>query len=292
MRKNEDSNITQSLSRLAKKGIRERIERLEINTLPDSEYDQFGFSKRHLLTAAPFVEFFYRYWHRVEVFGIENIPSEGSTLIISNHSGMIPMDAAMIVASVLIEGEQPRLVRSMVDKWAPTVPLVYQFFVRTGQVAGLYENAEALLERGEIVLIFPEGTRGTGKTYDMRYKLQRFTPGFVELAFKFKSPIVPTAVIGAEEQHMIFKDFRKLARTFNMPYFPVTLTFPWLGPLGIIPLPSKYRIFYGEPIRFFEQYEDDVLFDPEKIRHLMEEMRERIQGMIEEGLKKRRAPFF
>jgi len=292
MSKAIEDSFMQYLSQLADEEVRERIVSLDVKTLPDSDYDKYGFNKQHLLAAAPFMEFFYRYWHRVEVFGIENIPSEGGALIISNHSGMIPMDAAMIVSSVLIEMEKPRLARSMVDKWAPSLPYVYRFFSRTGQVAGLYENAEDLLDNGELVLIFPEGTRGTGKTYDMRYKLQRFTPGFVELSFKFRAPIIPAAVIGAEEQHMIFKDVKKLARAFGVPYFPITLTFPWLGPLGIIPLPSKYRIFYGEPIRFFDQYEDDVLFDPEKVKALMEEVRERIQGMIDEGLKKRPIPFF
>lgn len=270
----------------------ERIESLPVEMIPGTEYDPLGFSRRDLAAAAPIVRFIYRFWHRVEVEGIERVPAEGPALIVSNHSGMFPMDAAMIVGSMLLEAEPPRLVRSMVDRFVPSLPFVSHFFARMGQVVGAPGNAELILSRGEPVLVFPEGAKGTGKTYDKRYRLEPFSPGFVELSILHRAPIVPTAVIGAEEQQPILYDAKPLARALGMPYFPITPTFPWLGPLGAFSLPSKYRIYYEEPIRFYEQYDRDVLDDPEAIRSLMQQVRERMQEIIEEGLEKRPLPFF
>lgn len=280
------------LARLAGERLRERIESLPVEMIPGTEFDPFGFSKRDLAAVAPLLRMIYRFWHRVEVEGIEHIPGEGPALIISNHSGMFPMDAAMIICSVMLEAEQPRLVRSMVDRFVPSLPFVSSLFTRVGQVVGAPGNAELMLRRGELVLIFPEGARGTGKTFDRRYRLERFSPGFVELSIMHRVPIVPTAVIGAEEQQPILYDAKPLARALGAPYFPITPTFPWLGPLGAFSLPSKYHIYYGEPIRFYEQYDESVLDDPATIHALMQQARERVQEIIREGLEKRPVPFF
>ncbi|MFH1537563.1 MAG: lysophospholipid acyltransferase family protein [bacterium] len=292
MREKAGGSFKDFLDRLTGKGLRERIESLPVETIPGTEYDPFGFSKRDLAAVAPLLSLIYRFWHRVEVEGIERVPAEGPALIISNHSGMFPMDAAMIVGSMILEAEPPRLVRSMVDRFVPSIPFISSFFSRTGQVVGTPGNAELMLSRGEVVLIFPEGARGTGKTFDRRYRLEPFSPGFVELSIMHRAPIVPTAVIGAEEQQPILYDAKPLARALGAPYFPITPTFPWLGPLGAFSLPSKYHIYYGEPIRFYEQYDKNVLDDPATIRALMERARERVQEIIREGLEKRPVPFF
>src|SRR5260370_4702745 len=160
-------------------------------------------------------------------------------MLISNHSGQLPLDAAMVAVLFVGEGEPPRVVRAMVEKWAATLPFVAPCFARIGQVVGTPENCRRLLAAGETIMVFPEGVRGLNKTYDKRYQLQEFGTGFMRLALETQTPIVPVAVVGAEEQAPAFFDFKAAARLIGFPSLPIT---PTLVPL---PLPVKYHLWFG-----------------------------------------------
>jgi len=270
--------------------IERKIDSIRINTVNEEGFDEFGFSRESLKAFAPIALFLYEKWFRTEVIGIENVPSSGPALIIPNHSGQLPLDGMMISVAAMKYLDPPRMPRAMVERWFPTLPLVSVFFSRVGQVVGVTQNAERLLDNGELVLIFPEGARGSGKTWDKRYKVQRFTPGFMELAIKYKAPIIPTAVIGGEEQAPSFVNVEPLAKKLGFPYFPITPTFPWLGLLGFVPLPSRYHIYFGPPMDF-SGFGDD-LSEPDRISEHVERVRATVQNMVNEGLKKRTFPGF
>ena len=276
-------------SKLITEEEKERLERFVAENFPDG-YDEFGASPDTIRGNLPLAMFLYKKWFRVIVRGLENIPSEGRALIIGNHSGQIPLDGMMIMVACMTQLEKPRLPRTMVEKWFPTLPFVGTMFTRAGQLVGVTENAERILEKGEILMIFPEGALGSGKTWNKRYRLQRFTPGFMELAIKYKTPIIPVSVIGGEEQAPSFFNVKPIADALGMPYFPITPTFPWTGPFGFIPYPSRYRITFGEPLDFSMYGEE--LDDPEKIRVHIETVHSLIQDMVNEGLKERPFPGF
>ncbi len=268
--------------------LEERIDKLQLNVVNEHGHDEFGFNRESLKSAVPLGLFFYEKWFRVETEGIENIPTEGPAIIVPNHSGQLPLDGMMIAIDAVKKMEPPRLPRAMIEKWFPTLPFFGSFLTRSGQVVGITENAEKLMANKELMMIFPEGALGSGKTWEKRYKIQRFTHGFMELAIKYRAPIVPTAVIGGEEQAPAFYSLDKVAKKLNMLYFPITPTFPWLGLLGFVPLPSKYRIYYGKPMDFSE-YQDD-LKNPDRVHVHVEKVRETVQAMVNEGLKKRPFP--
>ena len=229
--------------------------------------------------------FFHRVYFRTEVTGVENVP-KGRVLLIANHSGQVPIDGAIIGAALFFDADPPRLIRAMVEKWSQTLPFVSTFFRRVGQVVGVPENARRLLEMGEPLLVFPEGTRGISKPFTRRYQLQEFGLGFMRLAIETKTPIVPVAVVGAEEQYVNFGNLRWAARAFGMPVFPVI---PQVFiPGGQMPLPTKYRITFGEPMRFSGDPDDDDLVMGEKVWVV----RQTIQSMINRGLKQRKSLFF
>lgn len=271
----------------------EQIERIQ-NYLdaryPEGGYDEFGMDPDALMSALPFALFMYKHYFRVILNGIENIPAEGPALIIGNHSGQIPMDGMMVTTACMTQSEHPRMPRAMIEKWFPTLPFVGSFFNKMGQMVGVTENAERLLRNGELMMIFPEGALGSGKTWDIRYKLQRFTHGFMELSIKHKAPIIPISVIGGEEQAPSFVNVKPLADAIGMPYFPITPTFPWTGLFGFIPYPSRYRITIGEPMDF-SMYQDD-LDNPERVHEHVETVRSHIQEMVNRGLEERPFPGF
>src|SRR5688572_19582613 len=211
--------------------------------------DPFDYDPRVLKVAAVPVSWLYKNYFRVKTFGLEKVPN-GRVLLVSNHSGQLPFDGMMIGGALVFERDPPRVVRSMVEKWVPRLPFVSVFFARVGQIVGTPENCRRLLEKGEAILVFPEGARGISKTYDKRYQLERFGTGFMRLALETKTPIVPVAVVGAEEQAPALYNVKPLADALGAPAFPVTPTFPLLGPLGLLPLPSKYRIYFGDPMTF------------------------------------------
>lgn len=258
-------------------------ERLQSLARTENEYgvDPFGFNLDYSLAAiAPFL-WLYRHYHRVEVSGIEKVPP-GRVLLISNHSGQLPMDGAMIAVSMMVEANPPRAVRSMVEKWVPSLPYVSTFMARVGQIVGTPENCRRLLNSDEAILVFPEGTRGLNKLWPQRYQLREFGLGFMRLALETDTPIVPVAVVGAEEQAPALVDVKPLAKLLGFPAFPLT-------PTGVpLPLPTKYRIYFGDPMRFTGRADDEDSELDKKVRAV----KTAIQSMLHQGLKERRGVFW
>jgi 1-acyl-sn-glycerol-3-phosphate acyltransferase len=254
-------------------------------TRPQDGPDEFGFDPRVARYAVVGARAIYKHYFRTEVHGIENVP-DGRVMLIANHSGQLPLDGLAIGAALLLEAPRPRFVRSMVEKWTATLPFVAEFFPRVGQVVGVPENCIRLLEHDEAVLVFPEGSRGISKTFDRRYQLTEFGLGFMRMALTAHAPIVPVAVIGAEEQYISVANLERIARLLGMPALPVMPQL--LLPGGFLPLPTKYRLYFGEPLRF-EGDPDDEDAVIETHVHIV---RSTIQSMIHRGLKERRAIFW
>ena len=262
-------------------GTRERLEKL---TPPRNEYgvDPYGFDLDFAVAAvAPFL-WLYRKYFRVEVHGIERVPSEGRVLLVPNHSGQLPFDAAMLAVAILIEMDPPRFVRALVEKWVPTLPFVSSFYARLGQVVGTPENCRRLLAAEEAIMVFPEGVRGLNKPFRERYRLQDFGLGFMRLALEAEAPIVPVGIVGAEEQAPALADLKPLARLLAMPSLPVTPT-----PLAL-PLPTRYHVYFGEPMRFTGSADDEDASLEEKVRAV----KGAIQGLLDEGVRARKHIFW
>lgn len=269
----------------AEKRYREQMAALPTQ-LNEFGYDEFGFSPETAKAAVFLTAWLYKYYFRVETSGVHNIPA-GRVMLIGNHSGQLPIDGVMIATAVVLEGKPPRALRSMVERWVPTLPFVSVFMARVGQILGTPENARALLEHEEALLVFPEGTRGINKLWWNRYQLQDFGLGFMRLALETKTPIVPVAVIGAEEQLPSVGNIKSLAKLMRMPAVPL-LPQLLVPVLGWAPMPVKYRIHFGEPMRF----EGDPNDEDAVIEAKVAEVRSRIQGMITYGLKNRRHVFW
>ena len=285
------SLIKKSLNKIIDRQISPEIKRIIADLRQhQNEFgvDSFGFQPSYLRFVLPFVQLIYKHYFRTEVFGIENVPDEGRVFLVANHSGQIPVDGAMIVSSCLIDKKPPRMVRSMVEKWVPTLPYVNIFMFRSGQVVGTPENCRQLLAREESILVFPEGIGGISKTFKDRYKLQEFGYGFMRLALETGTPIVPVAVIGAEEQFPALYNAKKLAKLLKAPSFPITPTFPWLLPAGLLPYPTKYRIHFGKPMKFSGS--------PNEVDRVMRlkvgKVKQVLQEMLNEGVKQRKAIFW
>lgn len=257
------------------------------------EVDEFGLDPAFVKRAKPLFDFlYYNYW-RVRVLGLQHIPSEGRGLIVANHSGTLPYDGSMIALSIQNDHPSRRDVRFLVEDFVYHFPFLGTCMYRIGGVRACPENAERLLTRNHLVAVFPEGVKGVGKLYKHRYSLQRFgRGGFIKLALRTNSPILPTAVIGAEEIHPLIYKSTILARPLGIPYIPVTPTLPLLGPLGLIPLPSKWTIVFGEPILFSPKYGPKDAEDQLLINRLSEMVRGKIQDMVVEALKNRRSIWF
>lgn len=268
----------------------ERISTIRIRDLGFG-YDAFGMEKETALIAYALARYAYRHWFRVKSTGHGNVPVEGRALIVPNHSGVVPVDGMMIGIDLMTKLERPRVMRAMVDNFVGFMPFVNTFMYRVGQIVGARRNFEDLLRHDELVTVFPEGAKGTGKKFSQRYKLIRFNVGFIELSLTYKAPIVPTAVIGGEEQYPMIWNLKPLARMIGVPYFPVTPFFPWLGPLGAIPLPARYRIEYGEPLRFYEEYKPETVNDAETVRMLADKVQLTVQAMIDKGIEERKSIF-
>ena len=193
----------------------------------------------------------------------------------------------MIGASLFFDRDPPRFVRSMVEKWIPRLPYVSVFMARIGQIVGTPDNCRRLLNNDEAILVFPEGARGISKTFDRRYQLERFGTGFMRLALETNTPIVPVAVVGAEEQAPAIYDAKSVAKFLGMPAFPITPTFPLLGPLGLLPLPTRYRIYFGKPI----QFEGDGDEEDEVVQRQIDQVKSEINRMLERGLNEREGIF-
>jgi 1-acyl-sn-glycerol-3-phosphate acyltransferase len=253
-------------------------------TKNEAGYDPFGFDPDYLRTLITMITFLHRTYFRTESFGLENVP-RGRALFVANHSGQIPVDGVLIAAALFFDLEQPVLARSMVEKWAQKLPFFSVVFPRLGQVLGAPENARRLLETGHPLLVFPEGVRGISKPFQRRYQLEDFGLGFMRLALETNTPIVPVAVIGGEEQYPAIGNLKSIARLFGMPSFPVL---PQLF-LGMpLPLPTRYRLHFGAPLRF----EGDPDEDDADIERRVLTVRNALDQLLQAGLRQREHVFW
>ena len=259
----------------------------------DYEIDDFGYDRelsRNLLL--PLGKPLYENYFRIRTLGMTRVPSEGPALLVANHSGTVALDALMMSYAVATEHPAERVVRNVGADLVFRLPVVGPMARKSGAVLACDEDALELLHRGELVGVFPEGYKGVGKGWRERYKLQRFgRGGFIEIALKAGVPIIPVAIVGAEEAYPMLGDLGFIARTFGFPYFPVTPTFPWLGPLGLVPFPSKWVIEFGEPIPM-DDYPEDAAEDPMLVFDLSDSIRDTIQQMLYRNLKLRGSAFF
>ena len=247
----------------------------------DYEVDDFGFDPE--LTDKVFLALLrpiYRSWFRVEVSGMENVPSESGALIVANHSGTLAWDSLMTQVALHDDHPAKRHLRMLGANLVFQTPFIGEIARKAGHTLACHPDAERLLASGELVGVWPEGFKGIGKPFSQRYKLQRFgRGGFVSAALRTKAPIIPTAIVGAEEIYPMIGNAKPIARILGLPYFPITPTFPWFGLAGAIPLPSKWLIHFGEPIPT-AHYPDGAADDPMVVFDLTDEVRERIQQSL------------
>lgn len=257
----------------------------------DYSVDDFGFDED--LTdnvLIPLVRPVFDTWFRVEVRGVENVPSSGGALVVANHSGTIAWDAVMTQVALRDRHPAHRHLRMLGADLVFRTPFVSEVARKAGHTLACMPDAQRLLQRGEVVGVWPEGFKGIGKPYSERYKLQRFgRGGFVSAALRAGVPIIPTAIIGAEETYPMLGNISPLARLLGLPYFPITPTFPWLGPLGLVPLPSRWVIEFGEPVHT-EDLADDAE-DPMAVLELTDSVRERIQQSLYRMLVRRESTY-
>lgn len=256
------------------------------------DVDEFGFDPELLdrVLMAPVRPLYNRYF-RVETRGLENVPDDGAALIVANHSGTIAIDSVMTQLALLDHHPAHRNLRMLGANLVFSTPFVGSLARKGGHTLACAPDAERLLNDGELVGVWPEGFKGVGKPWRERYRLQRFgRGGFVAAALRTGSPIIPCAIVGAEETYPILGNAKFLARIFGLPYFPLTPTFPWLGPVGMIPLPSKWIIEFGEPIPT-DSYPAGAADDPMLVFNLTDQVRETIQQTLYRLLVQRRSVF-
>ena len=245
-------------------------------------YDAFGAQRDWVSAAVLAARPFYDAYFRVRSTGVEHIPAGGPAILASNHSGTLPFDGAMLFCDVVRQMETPRLPRPVADLFVPMLPVVGTAFSRLGVVPGSRGNFRHLLEQGELLMVFPEGTPGIGKLFRDRYKLQTWREGHAELAIRHRAPVVPVAIIGAEEQMPQIARFDGL-HPFGAPYLPV--------PLVLFPLPVRYHIHYGAPIHLHERYDPSDSDNPRAIKEAALEIKGVVQALIDEGLRLRKGVF-
>ncbi len=264
------------LSRLTSEEVKERLERLDVSFGPYG-YDRLGLSKRYIGAFYTALEPLYRRYFRVAVSGLERVPAEGRAMLIGNHSGGVPVDAAMLVCSLFFDHDPPRHAHGMVEKFAQNLPFLSSVFSRLGQLSGLPEHAAQILSDERLLLVFPEGVRGTGKLFKDRYQLARFGTGFVRIALQNKSPIIPFAFVGGEEAMPVVYHAEPLARLLGVPYVPI--------PKHVLPVPKPVvcELLYGEPITL----EGDGGEPDEVILGHVARVREAIAALIAQGRARR-----
>lgn len=246
--------------------------------------DVFGTSAAGIGNAYALAYWLHRYYFRVVSAGHENIPVDTAGVVVGNHSGVLPFDAVMVTTDVFRHLDPPRLVRFMVDFFVYRMPFIGTLFRSLGQVPGTRRNFDGLIEEGHLVGIFPEGADALGKPAEDRYELFPFSHGHVELAARHAVPVIPFGVVGAEEQQTVITNLEPLARAFNLPFVPVTRTFPWLGPAGLLPKPVRYFIHYGEPLTI----DPAVLASIDVRTREVERVRDAVREQIHRGLEARR----
>ena len=274
----------------------ERMRELLPAIEPERRLDDWGRSERvEGFFDRTLVEFYYRYWFRAEVEGVENVPADGGALLVSNHSGALPPDAAIIAKAIREEHSSPRPLHITVEHFFKGYPGFSMLIPKIGCVAAHPANVHRLLfDERRLVLVFPEGRKGTEKLFKDRYRLRRFgRGGFVEAAMRAEAKLVPVCVVGAEEAQPIFAHVGALQRLTRLIYFPVTPTFPWLGPLGmLVYLPAKFKIRFLEPIDTVELGGAGAVHDKALVQTVAQEIRARIQENLHEMVARRRSVWF
>lgn len=265
--------------------LRARIARVP-SELNGYGYDHYGMHPEDVVRVALPGSLLYERYFKVETHDIERVPA-GRVLLIANHAGQLPFDAMMLGMAMLLEAEPPRICRGMAEYWVSELPFVNVVATRMGSMVGTPRNCVSMLESDECVMVFPEGVRGMNKTWKERYRLQRFGTGFMRLALQTGTPIVPVGIVGSEEQQPGLANWRGLARLLGMPAFPITPTFPWLGPLGLMPLPVKYHLCFGEPMHFEGSEKDEDRLIDDRIAHV----RDAVMEQLDRGLALRRGIF-
>jgi 1-acyl-sn-glycerol-3-phosphate acyltransferase len=252
--------------------IRERVDRLEIPFNREG-YDKYGISKKHLAIFFTALGWMYRNYFRVRVHGIENVPKRGRAMLVGNHSGGYAIDGAMVLASMMLEMDPPRLAQGMAEKFLNEIPVASSWTSRVGQLTGLPEHAVRLLEDDRLLMVFPEGARGTAKLYKDRWSLVGFGTGFVRLALQTRTPIVPLAFIGGGDVLPTIMNLYAVGKLMGAPYIPLT---PYVLPL---PLPRHCEIYYGEPMHLDGNGNED----DERIEVLVGQVKERVRDLMERG---------
>jgi 1-acyl-sn-glycerol-3-phosphate acyltransferase len=271
------------LKQWGRAGMRKRAEQV----------DDFGHDPQYEARFIPLFDALYRLWFRVEAHGAEHIPEKGRCLVVANHSGgPLPYDGIMLRTTVRREHPAHRELRWLAEDFVYHLPFVGTAMNRLGAVRACQENAERLLAGGRLVAVFPEGAKGIGKLYKDRYKLQRFgRGGFIRLCLRTRTPIVPCAIVGAEEANPMLYRVESIAKGLGMPYIPITPTFPALGPLGLMPAPTKWKVTFGEPLAF-DEHGPEAADDEVLVGRLAERVRATIQGMLDRTLAARESVWF
>jgi 1-acyl-sn-glycerol-3-phosphate acyltransferase len=272
--------------------VEEVLDFLRRRLTGDYEVDEFGFDRELTERLAPLFKPLGDYYWRIDWRGLEHIPTEGAALLVANHAGSVPVDALVMKFGVLNEHPAKRHVRLLAADLAFRTPFSGPIARKMGNTLATPDDALRLLRKGELVGVFPEGYKGVGKGWKERYRLQRFgRGGFIELALRARVPMIPVAIVGSEEIYPMIGNARLLARLGGFPYFPITPFFPWLGPLGAIPLPSKWIVEFGEPITT-DQYDEDAWQDAMLVFNETDHIRDQIQQMLYRNLMSRRGAFF
>jgi 1-acyl-sn-glycerol-3-phosphate acyltransferase len=261
------------VSFLRDRDVEARVQRLEI---PFNHHglDPYGIARRNLVHFLSMLAWLYRHYFHVRTYGIEHVPARGRAMLVGNHSGGVALDGGMVIASMLLEMEPPRLAQGMAEKFLNLVPFASAWSCRTGQLTGLPEHAERLLRDERLLMVFPEGARGTAKLYWERHSLVGFGTGFLRLARATQTPIVPFAFLGGGEAIPTVLNLYRIGRLVGAPYLPVT---PWLVP---VPRRVPLEIHYGEPMRFSgTATEEDAVIERD-----VEEVKSRIADLIAAGL--------
>jgi 1-acyl-sn-glycerol-3-phosphate acyltransferase len=256
------------------------------------EIDEFGFDpelNEHVLL--PLLRPLYEHWFRVDMSGLDNVPDKGPALVVGNHSGTLPIDGVMLQVGLHDHHPAERNLRLLGADLVYQIPVLAHLARKSGHTLACQADAARLLAQDQLVGVFPEGFKGVGKPFSERYRLQRFgRGGFVATALRAQVPIIPCAIVGAEEIYPKLADLKPVARLLGFPYFPVTPTWPFLGPLGLVPLPSKWMIAFGEPIRT-DEYDPAQADDHMTVFNLTDQVRETIQNMLYDVLRERGPAF-
>ncbi len=259
--------------------VRRRLAALD--ALAAGEREGPSFSPTALRRALPPFLALYRGWFRVQSRGHEHLPAQGPAILVANHAGLLPFDGAMATLDVLLRTEPPRLPRALFDRFVARLGPVRRFFEAAGAVLAGREAFAALLRAGNLVLVFPEGVEGIVKPVSQRYRLQHFHTGFVRQALAQRVPVVPVAIVGSDDQSPVLYDVKPLARRLGLPVAPITPTFPWLGPLGLLPYPVRYRIVYGEPIDLAARVAPGAACDDALVAELAQRVRRSVQHLLD-----------